>query len=59
VRFVTEPPDFALQEHIFEGLSAAQARWRRETGARLVVLPWPPYFWYERDDLPHVERRAS
>jgi len=59
VKLVTRAADCELQEPIFEGLSAAQARWRRETGARLVVLPWPPYFRYERDDLPHVERKVS
>ena len=58
-QFPNEPPDYELQQRIFEGLSAAQARWRAETGSRLVVLPWAPYFRYERDDLPREERKAS
>jgi hypothetical protein len=41
-------PDYELQRFVLRGLSAAQRRWEERTGARLVVLPRPPYFRYER-----------
>ena len=48
-----------LQAGILEGLSAAQKRWQEETGARLEVLPGPPYFRYSREHLPRPERTGE
>jgi len=40
------------------GLSEAQRRWERETGARLVVSQTPPYFSYAAD-RPKGSRRLA
>jgi hypothetical protein len=54
-----ETPDYALQQRVFEGLEEAQRQYRERTGARLVVLPWPPYFRYVNEEPPSSERKAS
>ncbi len=45
-RKIPDPPGYGLQREILAGLSEAQRRWERETGARLVG------FRYTRDHLP-------
>jgi len=58
-RKIPDPPGYETQRRILAGLSEAQQRWRRETEARLEVLPGPPYFRYSRDHLPRPERTGE
>ena len=58
-RKIPDPPGYETQRRILAELSEAQRRWRRETGARLEVLPGPPYFRYSRDHLPRPERTGE
>jgi hypothetical protein len=42
----TERSYATAQHRILAGLTRAQRKWERRTGARLVRLRWPPYFRY-------------
>jgi hypothetical protein len=58
-RKIPDPPGYETQRRILAGLSEAQKRWQQETGARLEVLPGPPYFRYSRDHLPRPVRTGE
>ena len=52
----------SYEEHkrtILAGLSEAQRRWERQTGARLVVSQTPPYFSYTTDHRKVPRRPAA
>src|SRR5215203_5683369 len=52
-RKIPDPPGYVTQRRLLAGLSEAQQRWQQETGARLEVLPGPPYFRYSRSTYPY------
>jgi hypothetical protein len=54
-----DPPGYEIQREALAALSEAQRRWREETGARLEVLPGPPYFRYSREHIPRPERTGE
>jgi hypothetical protein len=47
------------KRRILAGLSEAQRRWERETGARLVVSVTPPYVSYATDRAKGSRRPAA
>lgn len=47
------------KRRILAGLSEAQRRWERETGARLVVSQTPPYFSYTAGRAKGSRRPAA
>jgi len=58
-RKIPDPPGYKTQRRVMAGLSEAQRRWERETGARLEHSPRAPYFHYSRDHLPKPARTGE